>query len=195
MRTMHALVTAMSGLILAACADGAAPTAPSSRLAPSAAVRSEEPGNGERLAVGLYSVTVPADVFGIVVNAHFAFAAHAHDGASAGGGFTYDEQDGSSPANRYTGSVTCFNVYDFDGLTGNRAKIGGVVETSTDPTVPPGTFMWWQSIDEEGNGPGKTTLAGVGDAAANEAFCNSSNPPRFGPFRIRGFVEVRAGGE
>jgi hypothetical protein len=34
-------------------------------------------------------------------------------------------------------------------------------------------------------------LAGFGDEAANEAFCQSSNPPRFGPFDVmRGNIVV-----
>jgi hypothetical protein len=82
------------------------------------------------------------------------------------------------------------NVYD-----GNRAKIGGVVEQSNDPTVPAGTFAWFQAFDN-GDGPDappdRSSLIGFGNQAANEAFCNSPNLPRFGPWDVQGNVQVRA---
>jgi hypothetical protein len=82
------------------------------------------------------------------------------------------------------------NVYD-----GNRAKIGGVVEQSNDPTVPAGTFAWFQVFDN-GEGPDappdRSSLIGFGNEAANEAFCNSPNLPRFGPWDVQGNVQVRA---
>jgi hypothetical protein len=143
-------------------------------------------------ASAVYQVSVPPSVFGIPVDARFIFSVRKHAGGSIAGHFIYNEVDAGTP-NWYTGAFTCFNVYDFDGLTGNRAKVGGVIETSTDPTVPPGSFLWWQAIDEEDRGtPDKSTLGGVGNAAQNEAFCNSSKPPRFGPFAVRGDIEVRA---
>ena len=87
--------------------------------------------------------------------------------------------------------VTCMHIYD-----GHRAKIGGVVEVSNDPTIPPGTFAWFQVFDNgEGAGapPDQSSLVGFGDEAANEAFCNSPNLPRFGPWDIQGNIQVRAG--
>ena len=86
--------------------------------------------------------------------------------------------------------VTCLNVYD-----GNRAKLGGLIQVSNDPTLPAGTYAWFQVFD---NGEGTAALAdrssliGFGDEAANEAFCNSPNLPRFGPWDIQGNVQVRA---
>jgi hypothetical protein len=80
-------------------------------------------------------------------------------------------------------------VYD-----GNRAKIGGVITNSNDPTLPPGTFAWFQVFDNgEGSNapPDRSSLIGFGDEAANEAFCNSANLPRFGPWDVQGNVQVR----
>ena len=82
------------------------------------------------------------------------------------------------------------NIYD-----GNRAKIGGVVEFSNDSTVPVGSFAWFQVFDNgEGAGapPDRSSLVGFGDEAANEAFCNSPNLPRFGPWDIEGNIQVIA---
>jgi hypothetical protein len=97
----------------------------------------------------------------------------------------------------YQGTITCFGDYDFNGLSGNRAKLGGVLTASDDPTSPIGTYLWWQSIDNDhppAATPNQTTLAGGGDQAANEAFCASSNPPKYGPFAAFGDLEVEAGG-
>jgi hypothetical protein len=81
------------------------------------------------------------------------------------------------------------NVYD-----GNRAKIGGVITVSNDPTLPPGGFAWFQVFDN-GEGanapPDRSSLIGFGNEAANEAFCNSPNLPRFGPWDVEGNVQVR----
>ena len=85
--------------------------------------------------------------------------------------------------------VTCMNVYD-----GNRAKIGGVIVVSNDPTLPPGMFAWFQVFDD-GDGPSasadESSLVGFGDEAANEAFCDSPALPRFGPWQVQGNVQVQ----
>lgn len=76
---------------------------------------------------------------------------------------------------RFAGTVSCINVYD-----GNRVKFGGPVTHSNDPTVPVGIYMWFHSLDHgEGAGapPDQTTGFGLGDNAANEAFCNSAALP------------------
>jgi hypothetical protein len=67
------------------------------------------------------------------------------------------------------------NVYD-----GNRVKYGGLITSSNDPDFPAGGYIWFQGLDHgEGAGapPDQSTGSGFGDAAANEAFCNSANPP------------------
>jgi len=52
------------------------------------------------------------------------------------------------------------NVYD-----GNRAKIGGLVKVSSDPTLPAGVFAWF-SVFDNGEGanapPDRSTLVGFG---------------------------------
>ena len=78
----------------------------------------------------------------------------------------------------------------------NRAKWGGRIEVTNDPSLL-GRYAWFNSID---NGEGAdgfsdiSSLVGLGNEAANEAFCNAANPPnpRFGPFRIGGGnIQVR----
>jgi len=91
---------------------------------------------------------------------------------------------------RFSVDVTCLNVYG-----GNRAKIGGIVTESTDPTIAVGTYGWFQTLDngEGANAPPDwSSLVGFGDEAANEAFCNSPNLPRFGPWDVQGNVQFRA---
>jgi hypothetical protein len=76
---------------------------------------------------------------------------------------------------RFKGDVSCISVYD-----GNRVKFGGPVTQSNDATVPVGIFMWFHSIDNgqgAGDAPDQTTGFGLGDNAANEAFCNSPALP------------------
>ena len=63
-------------------------------------------------------------------------------------------------------------------------------------TIAPGTFIWFQSIDNgEGAGapPDLSTISGFGDEAANEAFCNAATVPNpnFGPHPVSGNIEVR----
>ena len=68
---------------------------------------------------------------------------------------------------------------------------GGPITQSNDETVPPGVFMWFHSLDRgEGAGapPDQTTGFGLGDDAANEAFCNSPALPN--PLFL---TDVRAG--
>ena len=126
--------------------------------------------------------TVPPEEFGAEVGNILTFKAAKDDGAVSGR-FDY-QQTFMGETFHFNGPVTCFNVYD-----GNRAKIGALVEVSNDPTLPAGVFIWWSVIDNgQGNGslPDESTLIGAGDEAENEAFCNSSDPPRFGPWDLEG---------
>lgn len=82
------------------------------------------------------------------------------------------------------------SVYD-----GNRVKYGGEVILSTDPSVPPGTYMWFQGIDN-GEGAGaptdQSTGSGFGTAAENQAFCDSPDAPN--PLflaSVNGNIQVR----
>ncbi|MGH3118833.1 MAG: hypothetical protein ACRDQ2_17310, partial [Gaiellales bacterium] len=84
---------------------------------------------------------------------------------------------------------TCMGLYD-----GNRAKIGGVITWSNDPTLPPGRYGWFQAFDL-GKGrkapPDRSSLLGFGDEEANEAFCASPNLPRFGPWDVEGDIRIK----
>ncbi|HXV76740.1 MAG TPA: hypothetical protein VD788_10515 [Candidatus Polarisedimenticolaceae bacterium] len=141
-------------------------------------------------ATGGYRWTIAEDdIFGIeVTNRHLNVSARKHTDGSSSGIFVYDQVvEGESF--RFVVSVTCFEVYD-----GNRAKVGGVVEMSNFPPLPAGVFAWFQAIDN-GEGvdalPDRSTLLGFGDEAANEAFCNSPDPPRFGPWDVIGNLQVQ----
>jgi hypothetical protein len=53
----------------------------------------------------------------------------------------------------------------------------------------------WFQVFDTGEGadapPDRSSLLGFGSEAANEAFCNSPNLPRFGPWDVQGNVQVR----
>jgi len=148
------------------------------------------PGGPVASASGGIHWTIPLpNAFGVeVVNQPLAFNARKYADGSVSGRFEYHQiVEGTSFD--FNVDVTCMNVYD-----GNRAKIGGVVKSSSDPTIAPGTFAWFQVFD---NGeaqqatPDQSSLVGFGDEAANEAFCNSPNLPRFGPWDVQGNVQVQ----
>jgi hypothetical protein len=126
--------------------------------------------------------------FGVrVVNRTLSFNARKMTDGAVRGVFEY-HQVVEGEAFKFTVSVTCINVYD-----GNRAKLGGVIEVSNDPTLPPGRFAWFQVFDNgEGqpDAPDQSSLVGFGNEEANEAFCNSPNLPRFGPWDVEGNVHV-----
>jgi hypothetical protein len=128
--------------------------------------------------------------FGVEVrNQPLSFTARKYADGSVSGQFEYHQIVEGESFNFHV-EVTCFEVYD-----GNRAKIGGEIKASNDPTLPPGTFAWFQVFDN-GEGanapPDQSSLIGFGNEAANEAFCNSPNLPRFGPWDVSGNVQVRA---
>jgi len=145
------------------------------------------------LALGLDEISVPPSVFGTQTDVvgKYAFIVAKDTQGNVRGTYRFSESvDGITT--HYAGALTCVEVYDFNGLTGNRAKIGGRVDSSDDPSIPVGTFIWWQAIDNSRlERADQSTLTGFGDEAANNAFCESSNPPRFGPFDvIRGAITV-----
>ena len=133
--------------------------------------------------------TIPLpNQFGVEVwNRTLAFNARKYADGSVSGRFEY-HQVVEGEAFVFNVDVTCLNVYD-----GNRAKLGGVIRVSNDPTLPPGVFAWFQVFDN-GEGasspPDRSSLIGFGDEAANEAFCNSPNLPRFGPWDVQGNAQV-----
>jgi hypothetical protein len=163
-------------------------------------------------ASGGYHFLIPADfnggIFGGAVDNRLTFHAIRTAEGTVSGSFNYEQTDfgaGGGVAQTYKGSVTCFKVYDTPVLqnfpdipakAGNRAKWGGPIVSSTDPTVPVGTFAWFNSIDNgEGSGspPDLSSIFGLGDEAANEAFCNSTAAPNpnFGPHVVEGSIQVR----
>jgi hypothetical protein len=142
-------------------------------------------------ATGGIHWTIPLpNQFGVEVrNQPLSFNARKYADGGVSGEFEYHQVvEGSEFI--FNVDVTCVNVYD-----GNRAKLGGVIRNSNDPTLPPGTFAWFQVFD---NGEGasapadRSSLIGFGNEAANEAFCNSPNLPRFGPWDVEGNVQVRS---
>lgn len=119
-------------------------------------------------------VSMTLEVFGFTIPQVLGFEAKRFANGGVSGHINY-HQIFEGERFRFNATVTCMNVYD-----GNRVKYGGEVLLSNDPTVPPGTFIWFQSIDN-GEGPGAppdlSTGSGFGTEAENEAFCNSPAPP------------------
>lgn len=117
----------------------------------------------------------------------FALNARRYADGTVDGVFEYKQSIGGETGRIHV-SVTCMQIYD-----GNRAKVGGLVEISTFENRPAGTYAWF-SVRDNGEGEGAaadwSTLIGFGNEAANEAFCNSSALPRFGPWAIAGNVQV-----
>src|SRR5262249_61078732 len=115
------------------------------------------------------------DAVGIeVVNEPLEFNARTYADGSVSGEFEYTQIAGGTF--RFNVAVTCMNVYD-----GNRAKIGGIVEQSTDSDNPPGTYAWFQVFDTgQGAGapPDQSRLVGFGHEARSGTFCNSANVHR-----------------
>jgi hypothetical protein len=120
--------------------------------------------------------TIPLpNAFGVEVqNRTLSFNARKLADGTVSGRFEY-QQVVEGEAFVFNVDVTCLNVYD-----GRRAKLGGRIAVSNDPTLPPGTFAWFQVFDEgegEGAAPDRSSLIGFGGEAANEAFCNSPARP------------------
>ncbi|MEA2509835.1 MAG: hypothetical protein QOG21_1917 [Actinomycetota bacterium] len=140
-------------------------------------------------ATGGVHWTIGPEVFGApVISQPLTFTSRKTTDGIVSGSFEYHQRfDGAT--SRFTGRVTCMNVYD-----GYRAKIGGLILSSNDPTVEVGSYGWFQVFDN-GEGaaasPDQSSLMGFGDAAANEAFCASPNLPRFGPWDVQGNVQVK----
>lgn len=155
-------------------------------------------------ASGGYHFTTDPSFFGAPVDNRLTFSAARHEDGSLSGRYNY-EQGFMGDRFIFRGSVTCFEVYDtpvlqdwedIPAMTQNRAKWGGLIEFSNDPTLPAGGYIWFQSIDN-GEGanapPDLSTISGFGTEAENEAFCNSDAVPNpnFGPHPIEGNIQVR----
>jgi hypothetical protein len=132
--------------------------------------------------------TIPPDVFGAEVGNDLEFKARKHADGSASGKIHYI-QTFQGESFEFRIDVTCLEFYD-----GNRAKLGGVITWSNDATVPAGRYGWFQAFDlgkRKHDPADRSSLLGLGDEAANEAFCNSPNLPRFGPWDVKGQIKVR----
>lgn len=196
----------LAALIAACSPDSIAPAAASGRGAnadgdsPTATLPQRSPATATAfLAVGNYRFFIPADfnggIFGIDIDNDVRFLARRTAGGEVSGHFTYTQSAGGEDF-IFSGRVTCLVVYDTPVLqnfpeipaaTGNRAKWGGLIEESNDPTLPAGGYIWFQSINNQGTGhPDLSTLSGFGNEAANLAFCNSPNVPNpnFGPHAL-----------
>lgn len=114
------------------------------------------------------------EVFGLTIPQTLGFSAKKYADGSVDGHINY-HQTFQGETLRFNATVTCMNIYD-----GNRVKYGGEVVLSTDPTVPPGTFIWFQGID---NGEGasapadQSTGSGFGTEQENQDFCDSPEEP------------------
>jgi hypothetical protein len=132
--------------------------------------------------------TIPPDVFGAEVGNDLEFKARKRADGSADGWIHY-VQTFQGESFEFEIDVTCLEFYD-----GNRAKLGGVITASNDPTLPVGRYGWFQAFDlgkRKKDPADRSSLLGFGDEAANEAFCNSPNLPRFGPWDVDGQVKVK----
>ena len=195
---MRSRVLLASLLGILGCGGGTAATDAAARTDPAVSAMLSELRASERselIAAGHDQIVVPAAVFGTSTDivAWFSFVAIRDDGVVRGLYRVSESADGAT--SRFAGHLTCAEVYDFNGLQANRAKVGGRIDATDDPGIAVGSFIWWQAIDNHGlRRPDQSTLPGFGDEAANSAFCASSNPPRFGPFDVvRGNILVGPG--
>jgi hypothetical protein len=183
--------------LAAACGNADLPSTPKNSLQPALAQDALR-----AVANGSYHFTIPEDfnggIFGIEIENDVSFTVRRSANGEVGGRFRYVQSAGGEDF-IFSGSVTCFQRYDtpvlarfpeIPAMVGNRAKWGGVIEASNDPTIPVGRYLWFQSIDNSGEPgshyPDVSTLSGFGDEAATLAFCNSPNVPNanFGPHAV-----------
>jgi len=154
------------------------PTSPLAMSGPAASLVSAA---HRSIANGSYTIVAPPEVFGVLIKGKHNYSALRLPTGDVQGRFIYDEiYPDLGLTFTYRGRVTCFRIYD-----GTRAKVGGLIEESNDPAFPPGAFLWWQAKDNGRSDTDWSTFGGAGDEEENEAFCNSPNPPRFGPFTLQ----------
>lgn len=207
---------AWTAIVAFAAAAAAAPAARAGAVTEPAGepeTASAAPSGGGHVlnATGGYHFTIPphwnGDVFGnnLPVENRLTFNAKKDADGSVSGWYDY-EQTFEGEVFKFSGPVTCLGVYDtptlvwfeeVPPLTQNRAKWGGRVDRSTDPTIPVGTFIWFASIDngEGANGwSDSSTLPSFGSETINNLFCASTRVPnsRSGPHRLGGGnIQVR----
>jgi hypothetical protein len=133
--------------------------------------------------------TIPPAEFGAEVGNDLEFKARKRADGSADGWIHY-VQTFQGETFEFEIDVTCLELYD-----GNRAKLGGIITWSNDPTIPAGRYGWFSAFDlgKGKQGPAdRASLLGFGDEAANEAFCASPNLPRRGPWDVDGQIKVKS---
>lgn len=182
------LFLAVTGLVMLAC-TGESPVAPQSHSTDIDAVEDNRAAHGVVVASATGGADWVLEVFGFTIPQTLGFSAKKFADGSVSGHINY-HQIFEGETFKFNATVTCMNVYD-----GNRVKYGGEVKVSNDPTVPPGTFIWFQGIDG-GEGaaadPDYSTGSGFGDETENEAFCDDPaepNPLFLAP--INGNINVR----
>jgi len=157
------------------------------------------------LATGGYHFTIPpgwnGNIFAntLPIENRLTFNAKKDTDGNVSGWYDY-EQVYEGVTYMFSGPVTCLGIFDtpvlvqtpeVPALTHNRAKWGGRVERSTDPTIPVGTFIWFASMDngEGANGwSDSSTLPSFGSETINNLFCASTRVPNpnTGPHRLGG---------
>lgn len=189
-------VKALSALVCLAMAGCDEPTRPGTdgivpseaSNAPTVVAAASGGANWDLFCCDLTGDGVP-DAIGNVL----AFNAVRHADGRVSGQIEY-QQSALGDFFRFHGPVTCIGVYD----DGTRAKFGGLITRSDDPTIPVGLYMWFTVVDN-GNGagspPDRSSILGIGDEAANEAFCASDAPPnaRFSADVTSGEIRVSDG--
>lgn len=114
-------------------------------------------------------------VFGLEVDNVISFTAVRYEDGTVDGQMEY-KQRALGESFDFHGPVTCIGVYD----GGTRAKFGGPITRSNDPTIPVGVFMWFTVVDNgqgAGSSPDRSSILGIGDEQENEEFCASDAPP------------------
>jgi hypothetical protein len=112
-----------------------------------------------------------------VQNRTLAFNARRYEDGSASGQFEYQQLAGGEVF-KFNVDVTCMALYD-----GNRAKIGGVVKQSNDPTVLVGSFAWFVVFDngEGANAPPDQSSSSAWRRGRQRASATAPDCLRFGP--------------
>ena len=169
-------------------------------------------GNGHvEVATGGYFYIIPKDfnggIFGTQTDIYnrLTFNAKLDADGTVSGWYNY-EQAADGQTYKFAGPVTCMRIYDtpvlprtpeIPALTQNRVKWGGRIDSSNDPTLPVGSFIWFQSMDNGEGAQGwsdSSSLPAFGDEATNIRFCNSNRVPgsATGPHRLGGGnIQVR----
>jgi hypothetical protein len=195
MTTRHMqIISAIGCLALASCGDALPTETDTEMVSASAAARGQyevaAASGGANWDLGGFDLDGDGaeDPIGNVL----AFNAVRYADGTVSGQMEY-QQSALGDSFRFHGTVTCIGVYD-----GNRAKFGGRITRSDDETIPVGVFMWFTVVDNGQGGapaPDRSSILGIGDNAANEAFCASNAPPnpRFSANITSGNITVHDG--